>query len=296
VHVLTKLFIVLVSLLAVMLVPLVVVYAHNENSFQQRYQGAEAKASAARASLESAKASQGATVLRLDSQIQTLHEENARIRTTADAGELEVRKLEMELTEAESMDTEIRSQLATLVASVDAGQQLNGSLIDELRGIRTEALTARRQYVELDEAHRDALAQLDAAVEARRALQEQLQRLKEEHATALTKIQQYVAIHGEVDDDMRAGSYGGMAPDKDLDATVISVRRSAEQTYASIDAGSRDGVREGWIVTIGHGGKFIARLRITTVDINRSTGIVELEESDSRGRVEVGHKAYARAR
>ena len=40
-HVLTKLFVVLVSLLSVLLVPLVVVYAHNENTFKSRWESAE---------------------------------------------------------------------------------------------------------------------------------------------------------------------------------------------------------------------------------------------------------------
>src|SRR5688572_12349172 len=38
VHVVTKIFIVLVSLLAVLLVPLVVVYAHNEDSYKAKYE------------------------------------------------------------------------------------------------------------------------------------------------------------------------------------------------------------------------------------------------------------------
>ena len=43
-HVLTKIFIVLVSLMAVLLVPLVVVYANNEDSFKAKYQAASAQA------------------------------------------------------------------------------------------------------------------------------------------------------------------------------------------------------------------------------------------------------------
>ena len=52
-HVLTKIFIVLVSLLAVLIVPLVVVYAHNEDSFKAKYEAAAALAAAANQNLES---------------------------------------------------------------------------------------------------------------------------------------------------------------------------------------------------------------------------------------------------
>ena len=46
--------------------------------------------------------------------------------------------------------------------------------------------------------------------------------------------------------------------DQDLDTTIIRVIRNSSQAVAEIDAGSRDGVKEGWVMRIGHGGAFIA--------------------------------------
>ena len=59
-HILTKIFVVLVTLLAVLMVPLVVVYAYNENSYEAKYQSAMAQAAAARSSFESSKAANAA--------------------------------------------------------------------------------------------------------------------------------------------------------------------------------------------------------------------------------------------
>jgi chromosome segregation ATPase len=290
VHVLTKIFIVLVSLLAVLLVPLVVVYAYNENSFQARYQEAEDQAAAARVSLQSAKASHGAAESRLNGTIQELTSQRDVLRSQVIQQETEVRRLETRLAAAESNNAEIDAKLATLAEAVDAGQQLTASVIEELRELRQRALAAERQKVELDEALRDALAKLDVAVEARRALQEQLQRMRDEQARALDTIQQYVALYGPLDD--RNVAVGSIV-DKALDATVVSVRRSDDQVLAEIDAGSRDGVERGWELSIGRGGEFIARLRIIEVDINRSTGAVELEDRTGL-RVQVGDRAMAR--
>ncbi len=291
VHVLTKIFIVLVSLLAVLLVPLVVAYAHNENSYQARYQNAEANAASQSAALRAAQAGFSATIGKKELQIEQLAVDNNDLRRQVDRREADATALESRLAEAEALDDEIRAQLATLVSSVDAGQQLTESLIEELRGLRVDALASDRRAVELDEALRDATAQLDVAIEARRALQEQLQRLKDEQASSLETIAGYVARFGTLEGD---SVVLGLPPDQDLDATIIHVRRSQDQVLAEIDAGSRDGVKEGWVMTIGHGGGFIARLRIVNVDINRATGIVELEDQTARGRVEVGHLAFAR--
>ena len=55
-HILTKIFVVLVSLLAVLLVPLVVVYAYNEDSYKAKHDAAVATANANAADLDAAKA------------------------------------------------------------------------------------------------------------------------------------------------------------------------------------------------------------------------------------------------
>lgn len=289
-HVLTKIFIVLVSLLTVLLVPLVVVYAHNENSYQSRYLSAEAQAASLRSALEAAKAGYGAAEMRKNAQIESLGATNLELRRQADRLEVQNRSLEARSADAESMDAEIHSQLSTLTSSVAAGQELTESLIDELRGLRREALASERQKVELDEHLRDTQAKLDAAIEARRALQEELQRLRDEHAKALDTVAQYLARNGPLEGGPAAGDFRDRPIDKDLDARILSVRRTADQTLAEIDAGSRDGVKEGWVMTIGSNGAFMGNLRIISVDINRATGVVELEQTP----ITNGMDVYAR--
>ncbi|MHC4446856.1 MAG: hypothetical protein ACYSXF_03500, partial [Planctomycetota bacterium] len=86
----------------------------------------------------------------------------------------------------------------------------------------------------------------------------------------------------------------GVLPDRNLDTTVIGVRREKDQVLVEIDVGSRDGVKEGWRGTISFGGTFIANIRLIEVDINRSVGVLDLEDKD-RGLVEIGHRVFFRA-
>ncbi len=290
-HVLTKIFIVLVSLLAVLLVPLVVVYAYNENSYQAKYSSAQTSAAGARADLAAAKAGFGAAESQKEWQIKELAGINIELRKQVDREETEIRRLERRLMEAEAGRSELDAKLSTLASAVDAGQRLTESLIEELRGLRKDALDSERRLVQVDEALRDAQAQLDVAIEARRAVQEELQRIKDEHGVALDKLAVYFERFGSVDEVVVRRGEEGVEPDRDLSATIISVRRNSDQVLAEIDAGSRDGVEVGWLMTIGHGGDFIGRLRIVSVDINRATGVVELEQNP----VEVGHLVIARA-
>jgi len=84
----------------------------------------------------------------------------------------------------------------------------------------------------------------------------------------------------------------GIAPDRTLVATVLAVSRNENEVLAEINVGSRDGVKEGWIMAVGDGSSFFGRLQVAEVDINRSIGRISLESAE-RGLVVAGSKAYA---
>jgi hypothetical protein len=295
VHVLTKIFIVLVSLLAVLLVPLVVVYAQNEETFKAKYDQAVAQKNAAELALKNAMEDHALQQQGDQARIQDLANENSTIAKQLAEKDVTIRRLESELAVAKSMQGEIRKELGILASTSEANQQLTESLVDELRSLRETALASERQIVELDEALRDVTSQLSVAVAARRALEEELQAMRDANAALLEKTGAYIARYGELDSDTVAiGARSGIRPDIDLDATVISVRRAGDgQVLVEIDAGSRDGVKEGWRMTLGRGGTFVGNLQIVAVDINHATGVVTLENED-RGLVRVGDRAFAR--
>ena len=297
-HILTKIFVVLVSLLAVLLVPLVVVYAYNEDSYKAKYEVAVATADANAADLDAAKAIGAAQLSGKEIEIQELRGEKARLEGDVADAERDMRDLQNRLVAAESMQAEINTKLTTLTSTSQAAQELNESLIMELRGIRSQASASERQKVELDEALRDFRGQLEVATAARRALQEELQQLKGEHAKSLEQLSLYHARYPELQfpgSPILGGILpGGILPDRNLDTTVIVVRRENDQVLAEIDVGTRDGVKEGWTGTISQGEIFIANIRLIEVDINRSVGVVDLE-AKSRGLVQIGHRVFFRA-
>lgn len=295
-HVLTKIFIVLVSLLAVAIVPLVAVHATNEGTFKKKWLIEQSNAAAASTSLAAQQAGHAAAEQALQQTISSLQAEIAQLKGDAAKKDAIARKLESEIASAKAMQASINSNIEILAQTGKAGAALNESLVKELRDLRSEVVLTKRENVELDEAVSNLQAQLEVADAARKALQEELQRLGEEKNTAIASVAKYVAYFGELP-AARAGvtaSEGGRVPaDRDLSATIINVTRSNDTTLAEINAGSRDGVKEGWVMMIGDNGKFIGNLRIIEVDVNRATGVVELE-SASRGTAAVGQKSIAR--
>ena len=75
-HVLTKIFIVLVSMLSVLLVPLVVAYAHNEANFKDKYVQADLKAATSATRLQEEQRSSSAALARKDLVLQAARSDN----------------------------------------------------------------------------------------------------------------------------------------------------------------------------------------------------------------------------
>lgn len=292
-HILTKIFVVLVSLLAVMLVPLVVVYASNEGSYREKYMAEQAVSSTKVAQLKAEQAGRAAFESRMLLEKQQLEQQIVSLQKERDTSIADIRKLQNDLSAAQNASAGVNAQLATLVQTNKTGTELTDSLVGELRQMREIALASERRAVELDEQLRSVETALEVADAARRALQEEIQRLTDEKQRALDDVSSYAAYYGPLPDKKTADT-AAVAPDRNLTAVILDVERTPEATLAEINAGSRDGVREGWVMTIANGGTFIGRLRIIKVDVNRSTGVVELEDAAARGPVTAGQRAIAR--
>ena len=105
-----------------------------------------------------------------------------------------------------------------------------------------------------------------------------------------TRIDAYVSKYGELEAVTAVET--GIAPDRTMTSTVLTVSRNNDDVLVEINSGSRDGVQEGWIMTVGEDGTFLGRLQIEEVDINRSIGRVTLEDA-SRGLVVPGSTVFA---
>ena len=296
-HVLTKIFVVLVALRTVAIVPLVAVNATNESSFKQKFKGAEMKAAAAESMLASERTSWLSQQQKLEADLAAAKAVVADLQKQVETKAAAARKAESELAGTKSAAASIASSLEVIAQTDKAKGELNNALVAELSELRTKSLDAETRLKELEIAFDKSKSDLDVADAARRALQEEVKRLSDEKDRAVATIAEYVASVGEIT-KARAGAVGDVqrvAATRNLSATIINVRRGETAPLAEINAGSREGVKAGWVLTIGDGATFIGNLRITEVDVNRAVGVIELEDPATRGEVKVGQRAIARA-
>jgi hypothetical protein len=296
VHILTKILVVIVALLVTALVPLAAVSSTNQGVFKKQATDAQAALKTRESEGAVARDAYNASLAALQAKTSGL-ESQLRAATMERDKEMQMRADKER--DVESMRLEV-ADLKGKVASFSANDELHIKLIDAMRqdieNARTQYLAAEKARVELQDSLARLQGDLDSEMAARRQLQEQLQRVSEEKERAMADVQRYAALHGSM--APRAGATGDAAlpvvADRSLSATLVDVKREPDATLAEINAGSRDGVKEGWVMTIADGSNFVGNLRIVQVDVNRSVGVVELEDAATRGEVKAGHRAIAR--
>jgi len=223
--------------------------------------------------------------------------EVASLRKDTETKAAALRKAEQELAGTKAAQASVAASLATLSETGKANSELTDALVAELSSLRTKAMEAEKRLVEMQEAYDKSQSELEVADAARRALQEENKRLSDEKDRAVATVAEYVASVGELN-RARTGAVGDgtrVVATKNIAATIINVRRGNGPALAEINAGSRDGVKAGWVLAVGDGSTFVGNLRITEVDVNRAVGVIELEDPAARGEVKVGQRAVARA-
>lgn len=293
-HILTKIFVVLVSLLAILLVPLVVVSTQNQEHWRSDALSLKADVARLRSEQVSDRQLAQSNQANLQSQLAEYSaREQALVRSLQESS-AGAEDLQSRLDDATNKMSMTQSQVAAMSQSMKTSTALSEKLVSDLDFLRDRALTAERQRAELTERLAELDSQIQVSESVQRALREENESLKAEHKKMSAKLSQYVAQFGDMGTATTLSLEDGIAPDRNLEATVVEVARGDAQTLVEIDAGSRDGVQKGWLMSVGDGGTFIGRLRIIEVDLNRSTGLLMLESKD-RGEAAPGQRAYALA-
>ena len=220
VHLLTKLFFVLVALLAVMLTPLVAVNAVNDASIKDKLADMTSKKNALDEALKASDQIRMASDQAYAVQTKELEMRLAEVQRSFDSAVADATRLQGELADARSGQEDIRARIGIMAQTQEAQQRLGETLVEELRSLRTRAVAAERQSVDLEEELGIVRSQLEIAQAARRALQEEVQQLNDERDAAMDTIARYVAYIGELP-SAAAGAATGTSP-----RTATSPRRS----------------------------------------------------------------------
>ena len=290
VHILTKIFIVLVTLLAVAMVPLVATYTTNENSYRAKYRAANdqqrvalIRAGDAETALFAQRVQMQNEIDARDATIGSLRSDQATTRASLESFRAQIGRLESQLSQS-------NANLQALSSSSEVNSKLKERFVVENYTLRENIIDAERMIMEMEDLLEDTRLEAQGALRAERKAQEERHDLEEQLDAMRSRLIAYISKFGELETVATIDT--GLAPDRTLASTVLTVSRANDDVLVEINAGSRDGVQKGWIMTVGQDGTFLGRLQVEQVDINRSIGRVTLEDP-SRGLVVPGSSVYA---
>ena len=289
-HILTKIFIVLVTLLAVAMVPLVATYTTNENSYRAKFRAADdqqrvamIRAGDAETALFAQRVQMQNEIDSRDATIGTLRSDQASARASRESLQAQIGRLESQLAQS-------NANLQALSSASEVNSALKERFVTENYTLRDNIIDAERMIMEMEDLLEDTRLEQQGALRAERKAQEERHDMEEQLDAMRAQLQAYVSKYGQLETVVTVDN--GIAPDKTVSSTVLTVSRTNDDVLVEINAGSRDGVQKGWIMTVGQEGTFLGRLQVEQVDINRSIGRVTLEDP-SRGLVVPGSSVYA---
>ena len=293
-HILTKVFVVLVSLLAIALVPLAAVQASNQSVLRQQIKDKDVQVSAARSELDTERALRAKAENDTALQIKDLDAAKNLLQSELAQNGLRVRSLEADIAQSKIRLASLEQTIAVTMDVDRAKTELTKTLSGELDKQRTMLTDCEGIRIAVEQKLGKTDSDLRVAQEALGDLKEQIASLSSEKVKSDQVVQSFTAKFGPSDSDSGSSTAAAPIPDRNVSASIVNVRRTDNQVYAEIDAGSRDGVKLGWTMTIGDGSRFIGKLKITSVDVNKSVGTVELEDVAARGAVRAGQKVTIR--
>ncbi len=284
-HILTKIFIVLVTLLAVAMVPLVATYTTNESSYRAKYHEADdqrrvatTRANNAEHTLSTQRLEMQSELDAKDSMIQSLRSDQSDTKVTIESLQAQVGRLESQLAQS-------NANLQALLSASEVNSEMKQRFVAENYELRNELVNAEQQVMDMENLMLESKFAAEEADRGKKKAEEERHNIEKQLDKLQAQLDSYFSKYGA----LTAASVveSGIAPDRALTSTVLNVSRSDNDVLVEINAGSRDGVKKGWIMTVGKDGTFLGRLQIEKVDINRSIGRVTLEDS-SRGLVVPG--------
>ena len=288
-HILTKIFIVLVTLFAVAIVPLVATYTTNENSYRAKFRAADdqrrvsiTRAAAAEQSLIAQRTQMQEEINAREAIISKQMTDQANDRAIVESLQAQIGRLEASMAQS-------NANLQALSSASEVNSELKKRFVNENYALRKDVIDSERMVMEMEDQLEQARYQSEEAERAKRKAKEERHNMEKQLDALQVKLDAYISKFGE----LAAGSIvdSGVAPDRTLSSTILTVSRDFNDVLVEINVGTRDGVRKGWIMTIGNNGTFLGRLQIERVDINRSVGRVSLEDA-SRGLVVPGSTVF----
>jgi len=278
--VLTKVFVVLVTILSVMLVTVTVPFVANvENHRGQRDDALAAKA-----------ATEELALLR-QSELSALQNNQSQLVTQLKAQSenliTQINLLTQKLANAEASsqsqsarNTQLEADWARLTAANQQHAQIITELQSELTERREQTVSQQTRMIQLADRNNELESQLDALTRQVRRVRENLTQLQEQNAELEGKLSRLPPEIQTLIKDDESVDTEPFIPETPIRGYVTAVEQLQNETFVQVDVGSNDGVEPNMKFMIHRDNRFLGTLIITAVDLQEAAGRVELMQAE----------------
>ncbi len=278
--VLTKVFVVLVTVLAVVGATLMMAYVANVNTYKNAYQDQKSVVEAYRKTVNSKEGQ----IQAMSTSLATMQQQLAQVTRQKDAEVQAAIKdrnaAQADLTVAKAREAELAASVTTIGDTLKQNEQIVKDTLTQLQKTRAQIVDLQTQNIELVSRNND----LDGT---RRSLENEARRLKESVAQAQSEYDQLKGKWDKVPGDIKQAIEPGQAsasvmkipaPAR-LQGQITRVEQVAGETLAQVNIGAADNVQPNMVFVIHRGDKFLGNLVILKTDDRSAVGQVTLAQN-----------------
>ena len=262
VHILTKVFVLIASILSVVMAALAVSYGANANAIKS----AHANAVSAKIAAESSFQMLNDTNARKEGQYRQnedrLNLEKAELQKTITENEAQINALTIDLRQAKAARDSIEGKIAQLGVTTQTQVELISEYKDEVSRLRDGELTWRNEKLDLEASLSDAQSKLGVYEQVKRSLEEQI--IAMQRAMDGESVAEGPAVATEISGPQIRGTVQEVRPEPATGETIIR-----------ISLGSNDRVRNNSkLFLVRDGSTFLGNVVIFETDLNTAFGRV----------------------
>lgn len=272
---LTKIFVVLTAVAALVYVPLTIAYVNNTNHITDLYQAERQRALVADESARVAAQQLDNLAAAHADELEQAEADKADLRGEIDDLMTQVSQRDVDITNVRNQLTSAQAQLEQLTAGAEQTAELLTMLETEVTQRREKWIEAQRQIAELTDSVQDKTTQLVTALEQIRLLRENLVDAEQQIAD--------IRAQGGTAQAEEEGTVTPAGVTYPIRGRVTEVQeRGQETTLVAVNVGSNDNVEEGMEFIVHDGTNYVGTIRIRRVDLNQAAGVVTQQKSGAQ--------------
>jgi hypothetical protein len=269
--VLTKVFVVLVTVLSILLVALFVPFVAKTDNFKQQVEAARRDAQGARQTAEARQSEINSIQGKQSEAFVQLASAKALVDQQVLALNDRLAQAEKESLEAKSELVKREADLTQFAAASKLDSQLREAMEAELKDRRSAMVSQQTRMIELQDRIEEVNAQLQAAERERKRTAERLVELESKNADL-----QKQALRGGAPAATATTPPADFESPVPIHGQVARVQKLEGDTFVQINIGKTSGVEENMRFLVHRGDTYLGTLVITAVDTTASSGRMKL--------------------